>query len=810
MKKILYFVLATAMLAMFGCTGDNNSTAVKNPNATALTPTGTIQGMITDSCSGTPIVGAVIDIGVAKATTNSAGQYVLLNVPATKQADSSVHGKYSASIDLRNATLADGTVLKGNAKYPAWTTRDMKVVFTTLDGSGNNTQNQPGSANGNNPAVPVVGLVSGDQDITVGLQTATVKVTVFLQHVAGVLDVPAAGYFVELLDSGGNVVAGPTQTAADGTVTFTNIENGSSLTVSASKENPTTSIPTISGTTSVSLSSCGGATTTLHVAPATPCLINTNPVKNANIAPAADGSVTVTFTFNNAIDPNSNNGLSGDATVDNLALTSDGNPNSLHANVDVEFLGFKDSNVAFQLNWVDNKTLQVIIPNAQAAAIYKVDIRDALNHDSTVWAADDTLEGYQYSKHHHWKITAPINATDDCGVSPDVQFYTFGASQAQATTVQAINGPYDYNTPFTLSWLPAVQAKAYNVYCQPTQVYTDGTKEVGGNVLVDQLFTGTFDTFGPFGPLDARHHQLNIQNMNNTTFVENGNIKIIYNCFVAGVNADGTEGLPSNIVGPIQDTVKPVISSSSLLSQLQAGAPVTSFSVTFDEPMAKATVETAANYAIDAGAFASGATVPTVTTAVCRNNQSDGSCRTVDLTMSAAVDPTKVNQSYINTGANGKLESFIAVGDANVSPAIAFGNGLANSACIIAAATAGTAHTTAAGDDVQKVAVAAATTASQLIVDSGANGICETTVVAPDVQALAVGNGQPNVAAIMAGADFVLQTFNGGDDKVVDFLFLSVSNVKDVAGNAIDNTADPAPPAVNLTKDQINTNGAIH
>lgn len=47
MKRILYFLLAAGMLAMFGCTGDTNSpfnsTSVTNPNATALVPTGTIR-----------------------------------------------------------------------------------------------------------------------------------------------------------------------------------------------------------------------------------------------------------------------------------------------------------------------------------------------------------------------------------------------------------------------------------------------------------------------------------------------------------------------------------------------------------------------------------------------------------------------------------------------------------------------------------------------------------------------------------------------------------------------------------------------
>jgi len=189
MKRILYGILALTMLAVYGCTGDTNS--LSNPTASNLVPYGTIQGKLVDVCTLQPIANALVDIGVAKATTNAAGQYVLANVPATQQGDGRYGCTYSATIDLRNAANAAGVAF-AKGTYPEFAFNEMSVSFTTLEGSGNSSQDGYATANGNNPAVPVVGLAAAGQDLAVGALNGVIR--------GKVVDsaLPAAGKIVAL------------------------------------------------------------------------------------------------------------------------------------------------------------------------------------------------------------------------------------------------------------------------------------------------------------------------------------------------------------------------------------------------------------------------------------------------------------------------------------------------------------------------------------------------------------------------------------------------------------------------------------
>lgn len=814
MKKILYFLLSASLLAMFGCTGDTNS--LTNPNASALTPTGTIQGKLVDACTKAPIQNAIVDIGVAKATTNAAGQYVLSNVPATKQADSSVHGEYSATIDLRKATTPAGAALTN--VYPEFAYSDMKVVFTTLNGSGNGQQDGYATANGNNPAVPIVGLVAGDQDIYVGKLAATIKGTVKKHAKPGFVSDPAVGYFVQLVacdcncnssnceaeagDSNsatgysGNVVK-TTTTGSDGSYTFAGIEAGRKFKVVVTDVNPADSQPTFTGTDKL----CAGCDNTVvyaetittdPVSEATPCLIGVDPAKFSNIAPDANGNVTVTFTFNKEIAANSNNGLlpagvGNNDAINTLALTSPGNPNSLFAKVDVNWHGFKSSNVAFRLNWLDAKTLQVIIPNASPASIYSVDISRALKH-SYYGEADDTAAAIQCGGPCNWPDPT-LNATDDCDVCSKVKFYTFGAVTAEAPVVQAINQPYDYNDDIVLSWKNTSGAKGYNVYCQGIQNWFNPAKtETGPFFLAASLTTGTTAEFGGATDLSG-WRSLGIQQLT-ATFIENDVIQITYNCKVKGVNADGSEGADSNIVGPIADTVKPEIIFSTLQQQLANATteePMTTFEIYFNEPMDKTVAETVTNYVFDPAGFTTGTTLPTVTAALY-----DVSQRKVTLT-TTPIDPATVNADLINTGPNGINESGTASGNTEVIP---FGQGSPNSACVTGAAGPPPADvvSTPAGDDLPNPVVA-----GTHVINSGPNGICETTITAPDVQTLPVGQGLANQTAITARPTFILFSAAGGDDVVVNNFNVITVNVVDVARNPLEDDDN-----------KIYSNGGIH
>src|SRR5262245_49300819 len=53
---------------------------------------------------------------------------------------------------------------------------------------------------------------------------------------------------------------------------------------------------------------------------------------------------------------------------------------------------------------------------------------------------------------------------------------------------------------------------------------------------------------------------------------------------------------------------------------------------------------------------------------------------------------------------------------------------------------------------------------SEVVVDSGGNGICETTAAGDDIQAAQVGLGTPNEDAIRCGIDQLVSTVAAGDD----------------------------------------------
>lgn len=783
MKRILYFVLAAAMLAMFGCTGDTNISSVGTPNPNTLVPTGSIQGRLIDACTQMPIANAIIDIGVAKAVTSSDGQYTLLNVPATTQADGSLCGSYSVTIDMRNALTSSGTAFPAGT-YPSFSYQEATVKFSTLNDA------YPSS----NHATPVTGIMTGDQDFVIGQLNAQIVGTATFDSsvkasgsVQPLLPVPD-GYYVQLIaskygnsdttvnDSGGtsssnsttgllgNLVA--TTTTKGGSFSFSGVESNRTFYVVVTDTNPTSltsTAPAYKGCYTI-CTLCSGAvvypsvTVSTTTSPTEPCLTAVAPANGSSVSVSADGSssVSVTFTFNQAITPSGTNGLSTATASD--ALTSAGNPNNIYANVNVNFEGYKSSNVAHSLSWNATGTvLTVTIPNVAPAGIYSVDISPAL------------AEG-----------TQNIGATADCGVSGAVTFYTYGSSTAGAPTVSLLNTPYDYNDTVLLSWVPTSQAKAYDVYCETVQNW--GTSSEAGQWV---LMPGspTLNTFYSFNASTVNLSSiLGIQSLTDT-FVENNSIQITYNCKVRGVNADGTEGpdATGNEVDNIKDTVPPTVVSSTLLSQLQNGVPFTSFTITFDEPLNKATAQTAANYAFDASGFAPTATPPTVTSAIL-----DVTGRIVTVTFAPAINPSNgtVVEDSITTGANGIAESFAVFDDVTV---VQPGNGLANTPCITQTATGAVGAFTLGGDDVAATGLPVSVPAGTTLVNSGPNGICESTAGAGSTQTLALGAVQAGPSTeITAGANYLLDTIPGGDDKTVTKInIVTVTGVTDVAGNAI-------------------------
>ena len=153
-NKLALAVALGLSLGLAGCGDDQSvSNAVGVPNPNTLMPKGTIQGVLRDSVTNEPIVGAIVDIGIAKATTTETGQFVIENVPATGSigaAGAGSNSPYQVTIDLRNVKQAAGA-----AKYPAFSFSTAAVNYSSL----NDGSNDAGTSSSNHDT-PVTGLTA--------------------------------------------------------------------------------------------------------------------------------------------------------------------------------------------------------------------------------------------------------------------------------------------------------------------------------------------------------------------------------------------------------------------------------------------------------------------------------------------------------------------------------------------------------------------------------------------------------------------------------------------------------------------------
>ena len=108
LTKAIAFVVFV-LSGLVGCgddTTNNSTTDIANPNPNTLTPTGTLQGQVTDAVTGAAIIGAVVNIGIQSATTDASGHYVLYGIPANSPENTTTGytGSYQATVDLAGVT----------------------------------------------------------------------------------------------------------------------------------------------------------------------------------------------------------------------------------------------------------------------------------------------------------------------------------------------------------------------------------------------------------------------------------------------------------------------------------------------------------------------------------------------------------------------------------------------------------------------------------------------------------------------------------------------------------------------------------
>lgn len=641
MKKILFVALSLLLLLAFGCSHDTNNSSVTNPNPNTVYPKGYLQGYVLDACTRAPIVGAVVDIGIAKATTNSNGQYIMRDVPATSyikntdvngnldindgdtevkidaSIDSGYSGKYSATVDLTNARINGVKVTVGPGGYAAKYYNEVSVKFASMESSS-------GIISADNADItPVLGLGNGDYDFLLGALTS--GITGYAVDAKTIQPVPA-GYTVYLFstfkgDDGNSATGGygnqvgKTTTDATGKFVFSNIEANQEFNIKV--VDTATGTPKFMGFKKAVQTDCNGrilyfgiqdgnAVMVSSTDEVCPFPINITANGHANHADISKdeiaNGVDVIITFSEPIAPTELN--TGRAL---LATSDTDSMDNLYKDIAVKYLGNKAvADIHHTLSWVGYvdasnpgpmTQLKISIPPEalQPAAMYGILITD---NDFLKDASGNKLR----AEIGDWD-TSGVDAEYRCGRYFNVwetlfQFTTYGArTAAQVTGLHAyVTGhpeqeSFDYDDHATIDWTAVDGAKRYNVYCRMIQWNTTTTVPCGTDT-----FTGQFHPYYKVGETELTGFDLNFQGSGGFytehesyefEYVESLNIKLSYECYVLGVDADGIEGAtPSNTV-LIEDNDPPHITSVTDLngSPIVAGSTITGIKVCFSEPM---------------------------------------------------------------------------------------------------------------------------------------------------------------------------------------------------------------------------------
>lgn len=645
-KETKYFLAATALLglAMTGCSKSDGSNT--NPNASALTPTGTVQGLLRDAVTQQPIVNAVIDIDGITATTNENGQYSLHNVPATTDAlhqtvGTGTDGTYHVTVNLRSVTSpvrrenrGDGTVVCTDpvkkdttgaalkvACYPDFAYDTVKVSYTSLNdtGSGNAGKDTnlgtPGGGSGSNHDTPVTGLAA-TMDVSVGKLAATISGVVAYGNtsicpniadpvLAGTALQPVgAGFTVKLVsdcsnNSGGATgttapngtggcdnVVGSTTTDANGAFTFANIESLQDFRIDV-----TNSAGTYSGgfegdgshNHKFVTSPADGETLTLAIQQSTAAYVCTTDVHNPEV-------INVTPEMDSDLNPAGGVNVlftfSEPIKQDVYAttLTDNGNGTGLYQDVFVNFDGPKAvGNLAHTLKW---------LPDACTTNCTQLQVSIPTLAPASVYTVDiDSTVG---------NLKDASDLTLVGSNFTDVSFSTNGAAAAAAPAISAVNAASmdnasGCNQPI-IDWVATSGATSYNVYRSTDEVW-GATRNAGAfakiNNVLNSAFTDGclhFDEFGGSGPT------------------------VEYNYFVKAVNADGTESDASNTVN-FKDSVGPAMVPFSLaILDTNGDGKCETIRVTFDERLDEASATTPANYTYNLGTTEAATLTPTAVT----------------------------------------------------------------------------------------------------------------------------------------------------------------------------------------------------
>lgn len=601
--------LVALSFGLSGCKGSTGATGAAGAAPAVQQPTGTIQGRLIDSVTQQPIVGAVVDIGVANglATTNVDGQFTMTNVVVPVDANNAGvawTGAYYATINMKGVSSPvnmASAVTATNPHYPDFSYQNIPVTFTNLYLTAASSVT----------ATPVTGLIA----------TVNAKVGKLDDSISGIvvdsktLQPVATAYTVSLYSNIGsansstgaanNVVVATTTTstaaATLGTFSFSNIEAGQSFKIVAcdSFTAPTSctgGLSTLAGGVVVATPNADNQTLTLTQLqnnPITvastnaqvPTLVSATPMNNTDIG--AVSTVNVVYTFSSAIDTTQ-------PGADTVASTA--NATSLYNTISVNYMGAKASNIPYSLAWSAAGTvLTVSLPSLSPASKYTVILPFA-----------------------NLKNVNNIVATDPSTLAT-VNFTTSGATQPAAVgTVTVTNSAtINYNTPsVSFLWAPVPAAASYNVYRSANYLGMTGSPElIGASTGNIPAYTDTAGTKG-------------INSTGNPVCVMNGGLATCstfiigpsaasYTYTVKSVSADKIESAASPSVA-VSDVVAPTI-----VTPVSPIGILTTQVITFSEP-------------IDVSVAPTITTTAAVTIANAVFNGAAGSATTLTVTLSAA------------------------------------------------------------------------------------------------------------------------------------------------------------------------------
>lgn len=659
----LVFILAFGMI---GCGDDSNSSAVTNPNPTPLQPTGHIQGILTDASTAEPIVNAIIDIGVSRATTTSTGQFVLSNVPVTEDATvdgaagNTFAGHYEVTIDMRNVTSpvnmtsADTTVRYGDFYFD-----DAEVIFSSLnDTDGDYVDDLDSYESATNHDTPVTGLVA-TQNFMVGKMSATLTGVVAGCADTAVPPQPISGNEADFYDfkegvtvlllatggstpddtasgNSGNLVAATT-TDANGAFTFANIESGQTFLLIAksadgmSDNSAGTAVSAIGDGLTTSL--VNQRSSAIHICTADvhgPAIIAQSVENGADIAPSTTQAVT--FTFSEAVEDTAYSNVSGSPVA------------NLRDSIGVYWGANKAATaVAFSAAWNTAMTqLTVTFPTA-GSSLYWVRINNIGSlTDANLVAAEIGTADDDGSVPGAWNV-ADIGAnagTDD----PTVYFTTYaGVATSAPSAIAVVNATtINQGSSVILDWSPVAGAKEYNIYRKKIELWQDGTTSETDNIIY--LATSQVSAYTDVNP----------------GFVADDETRIQYYYYVATVNSDDVESVLSTVTVLAKDVVGPSITNGDTTgaeAAFLASAPIptalgtsatANFVLTLGEALSEAAAETLSNYSIGK-IFGAAATdvAPTISNPV-YNETAHTVTLTLTITRASGAD-TFTDDFYIST-----------------------------------------------------------------------------------------------------------------------------------------------------------------